>query len=199
MASSPFHYGGTPTGPAVASAVAPVLTEGSIVKLSTDLSGNLRTTAGGGGGGGTSSAFGEPFPANGTAAGFIDPDGNMAAGNVDASGNLLVAGTFTSATPTSNTATDPTQTTVGTSAATALAAGARKGLSIQNQGTTIIYLLLGGGTPSSSKYTVALPACGVNNDGSSAPYTGPPGVVWTGAVQWISSGVGGLATAVELT
>ena len=115
------------------------------------------------------------------------------------SGSVTLDGPVTASPPISNTATDPTQTTVGTSAATALAAGTRKAMSIQNQGTTIIYVLLGAGTPSSSKYTVALPACGANNDGSSAPYTGPPGVVWTGAVQWISSGVGGLATAVELT
>jgi len=159
----------------------------------------LLTSSSGGGGGGTSSAFGSAFPADGTAAGFIDSSGNMAGANLDSSGNLLVAGSFTSTVPVSNAATDPTQTTVGTSAATALSAGTRKAMSIQNQGTTIIYVLLGAGTPSSSKYTVALPACGANNDGSSAPYTGPPGVVWTGAVQWISSGVGGLATAVELT
>lgn len=157
----------------------------------------LLTSGGGGGGGGTSSAFDDPFPVDGTAAGFLDPDGNMAAGKVDADGNQLVSGSFTPA--TSSTATDPTQTTVGTSAVQALAASARKAMSIQNQGTTVLYVLLGAGTPSASKYTVALPACGAHDDGSSPAYTGPMGVVWQGAVQWVSSASGGLGTAVELT
>jgi hypothetical protein len=48
------------------------------------------SSSGGGGGGGTSSTFGDPFPAAGTAAGFIDHSGNMAGATLDASGNLLV-------------------------------------------------------------------------------------------------------------
>lgn len=55
------------------------------------------SSSGGGGGGGTSSTFGDPFPATGTAAGFKDNSGNMAGGTLDASGNLKVAGTFSSA------------------------------------------------------------------------------------------------------
>lgn len=51
----------------------------------------VNVVAGGGAGGGTSSAFGAPFPASGTAAGAKDSGGNMAALNLDASGNLLVA------------------------------------------------------------------------------------------------------------
>lgn len=43
-----------------------------------------------GGGGGTSSTFGNPFPATGTAAGFIDSSGDMAGANLDAGGNLKV-------------------------------------------------------------------------------------------------------------
>ncbi len=46
---------------------------------------------GGGGTGGTASDFGDPFPAVGTAAGFIDDSGDMAGASLDASGNLLVA------------------------------------------------------------------------------------------------------------
>ncbi len=46
--------------------------------------------SGGGGGGGTSSNFGDPFPATGTASGFIDNSGNMAGGTLDASGYLKV-------------------------------------------------------------------------------------------------------------
>lgn len=44
----------------------------------------------GGGTGGTASSFGATFPANGTAAGFIDSSGNMAGGLLDSSGYLRV-------------------------------------------------------------------------------------------------------------
>lgn len=45
----------------------------------------------GGGSGGTASDFGTTFPATGTAAGFIDPSGNMAGVKVNSSGEMLVA------------------------------------------------------------------------------------------------------------
>jgi hypothetical protein len=48
------------------------------------------SSSGGGGGGGTSSTFGDPFPAEGTAAGFIDNSGNMAGATLDSSGFLKV-------------------------------------------------------------------------------------------------------------
>lgn len=100
----------------------------------------------------------------------------------------------------SSTATAPGQVTLGTSAATALAANsARRGFVVQNQGTTVIKILLGTAVPTQSNYTVALPAGGSSNDGSSPSWFGPPGVVWTGAIQWISSAAGGLAEIVELT
>lgn len=71
-----------PVLPCLATAAAPVLTEGAFVNCSTDLSGNLRTSGGGGGGGGgTSSNFGAAFPAAGTAAGFSD-GANMQGGRV---------------------------------------------------------------------------------------------------------------------
>lgn len=112
---------------------------------------------------------------------------------------LLAAGISTTE-PVSSTATAPSQTTIGTSALTALAVNAtRKGLNIQNQGTTVLKILLGSATPTQSNYTVALPACITANDGSSPPWYGPPGVAWTGAVQWISSASGGLGEAIELT
>lgn len=52
----------------------------------------LSGCSGGGGGGGTSSNFGDPFPTDGTAAGFIDASGNMAGGTLDAGGRLIVTG-----------------------------------------------------------------------------------------------------------
>ena len=60
-----------PVVPCIATAAAPSLTEGAFVNCSTDLSGNLRTSASGGSGG-TSSSFGAAFPATGTASGFTD-------------------------------------------------------------------------------------------------------------------------------
>ena len=49
-------------------------------------------SGGGGGGGGTSSNYGDPFPAAGTAAGFIDSSGNMAGANLDSGGRLITTG-----------------------------------------------------------------------------------------------------------
>lgn len=121
----------------------------------------------------------------------------------DANGYLYVdvaAGAIIADPVTSSSATSPSQTTLGTTAAQALTANAnRKGFSIQNQGTTVIKVLLGSATPTQSNYTIALPACGSTNDGTSPPYTGPLNVLWTGAVQWISDASGGLVSAVELT
>jgi len=54
----------------VATAVAPVYTEGALVPCSTDLAGTLRSTVGAAAG--TSSTFGAAFPATGTAAGYND-------------------------------------------------------------------------------------------------------------------------------
>lgn len=48
------------------------------------------TQPGGSGGGGTSSDFGDPVPASGTAVGFQDSGGNLAPGLLDASGFLKV-------------------------------------------------------------------------------------------------------------
>jgi len=72
---------------------APSYTNNSTAPLSLDTSGNLRVNCvtgcgGGGGGGGTSSNFGDAYPSAGTAAGFIDPGGDMAGANVDANGDL---------------------------------------------------------------------------------------------------------------
>lgn len=67
-------------------------TVGYALKVNSDGSINVNDTTPGGGG--TSSVFGAPFPADGTAAGFIDASGNMAGGNLDASGNLKVSGSF---------------------------------------------------------------------------------------------------------
>jgi hypothetical protein len=187
--------------------------------LGRDPSGNVYTlplTAGGAalniagaGAGGTSDPDETTFTAGSTSGnpimGVITPSdtpssGALAVVALAADRSLKVSGSFSAGAVTSSTATAPSQTTLGTTAATALASnGSRKGFLIQNQGTTAIKVLLGTATPTQANYTIALPACGVANDGSSPAYYGPPGVLWTGAIQWISSAAGGLAEAIELT
>jgi hypothetical protein len=156
------------------------------------------TSGGGGGGGGTSSAFGTPFPADGTAAGaYQASSGDMEPLNLDSSGNLLVAGSLTITPTQSNTVSTAGPTTVGTSSTQLLAANAaRKRLILQNVGTTKIWILFGAGSASSSNYHIALPAGGTTNDGSSPIYVD---TMWTGAIQAISSAAGGSVVAEEFT
>jgi hypothetical protein len=65
---------------------------GAVVKTGDAATNAVRVNvvAGGSAGSGTSSPFGSPFPAAGTAAGAKDVSGNMAAFNLDAGGNLKV-------------------------------------------------------------------------------------------------------------
>lgn len=171
-----------------------------------DISGNLLVNvAAGGGAGGTSAVDGSNFTAgvsSGTPLMAEDPTSGhlLVAQMVAGTRNLQVGGSLAISAATSNAATAPSQTTIGTAAATALGAnGARKGFMIQNQGTTVIKVLLGAAVPTQSNYTVALAPGGTANDGSSQPYYGPPGLIWTGAIQWISSAAGGLAEVIEFT
>jgi hypothetical protein len=152
----------------------------------------------GGGAGGTSSTFGASFPGIGTAAGAKDISGNMAALNLDGSGNLKIAGSLTVNPTQSNTATAITSPfTVGTLSIQAIAANAsRKRLTLQCVGTTVIYVLFGASTASSSNYHIALAANGTSNDGSSRIWTD---TMWTGAVQVISSASGGSLSIMENT
>lgn len=175
----------------------------ALLPLLVDSSGNLKVAVTGAGSGGTSSVDESGFTAGLTAGtpAMAENGGEVLILSCDSSRNLnvnIAAGGLN--VPSSNTATAPSQTTLGTSPATALAAnGSRKGFIVQNQGTTVIKVLLGVGTPTQSNYTVALPAGGTANDGSSAPWYGPQGITWTGAIQWISSAAGGLCEVVELT
>lgn len=112
-------------------------------------------------------------------------------------GALNVAGSVTVSQPTSSTATAPGQVSVGAAASTVLAANAsRKRLMLQNCGVTVLYIAFGGTNPTTSDYHFALPACGANNDGSSAVYMD---ALWTGAVRAVGSAAGGLLQVVELT
>lgn len=93
------------------------------------------------------------------------------------------------------TASTAAQTSIGTTAAQVLAANAkRKGLIIQNTGTTIIRLLFGSGTPTQTVYHVALAACTAADDGKGGVHIDSS---WVGAVQAISSAAGGTMVITE--
>lgn len=88
------------------------------------------------------------------------------------------------------------QTAVSTTAGAILAANPfRKGLRIQNTGTTVIYLLLGAGTPTASVNHVQLKACEDANDGTGGVFESS---TWVGSVQAIGSGLGGTVVIMEL-
>lgn len=91
----------------------------------------------------------------------------------------------------------PAQTSVGAVAGQVLAANVdRRGLVIQNTGTTVIYLVLGSGTPTTSVYHVALKPCASADDGLGGAYIDDG---WTGAVQAIGSAGGGAIVITEIT
>jgi hypothetical protein len=196
--SLPGNYG-FPTPKEVPGAYQP--SSGGMAPLLVDSNGYLLVDViAGGGSGGTSSTFGAAFPGTGTAVGGETTGGKMGPLLLDASGYLYVdigAGSIVVAPVTSTTASSPGPTSVGTSSATALAANSnRKRLTIQNTGTTVLYVLFGAGSASSSNYHIILPAGGTVNDGSSHPYIDE---MWQGAVQWASSASGGQGSAYENT
>lgn len=95
------------------------------------------------------------------------------------------------------TSSTPAQTAVGTTAGQVLAAtSARRGLIIQNTGTTILYVVLGASTPTASVYHVALAACTGANDGKGGIYIDD---AWIGAVQMIGSAAGGTCVITEVS
>jgi hypothetical protein len=90
----------------------------------------------------------------------------------------------------------PAQTTIGTTAALILPSNAkRKGVVIQNTGTTVLKLTFGLTMPTQSVYHIALRGGAVSDDGSGATYFEAS---WVGAVNAISSGAGGTLVLMEL-
>ena len=91
-------------------------------------------------------------------------------------------------------ASTPAQTSVSTTAGVVLLAnGRRKGIVVQNTGTTIIKLTLGG-TPTQTVYHIALKACDAADDGTGGTYFD---TAWLGEVSAISSGLGGTCVITE--
>lgn len=142
--------------------------------------------------------YGGGFPTWGMAIGGKDGAGNFQPFAIDtATGKLLILGSFTSTPVSSSTVSAAGPTTVGTSPVTLLAANAsRLRFSLQNVGTTRIWILFGAGTPSSSNYHIALPAGGVADDGSSPIFLD---TLWLGLVQAISASAGGRVAVAENT
>jgi hypothetical protein len=89
------------------------------------------------------------------------------------------------------------QVSVGTTAGAILATNDdRRGLMVQNTGTTVIKLLLGTETPTQTVYDVALKACSTADDGTGGAYFDD---AWIGDVQAISSAPGGTCVVNEIS
>ena len=168
---------------------------GLIVPASCDANGNLLVNvAAGGGAGGTSSVDGTAFTAgssSGTPIMAEDPiSGNLLIAQMaPGTRNLQVAASVTVSPTQSSTVSAAGPTTIGTGSTTVVTASAStKRLSLQNTGTTVIYVLFGAGSASSSNYHLILPAGGTTKDGSSPIYSD---IMWQGAVSVASSAAGG--------
>ena len=136
----------------------------------------------------------------------IDPTGTTAqtvdlrdgSGNAITStaGALDVAGSLTVTPQSSTTASSPSRQTIGGTAASILAVNAsRKRCTVQNVGTTILYLAFGA-TPTTTNFHIALPAGGSTGDGTSTLYSDD---LWKGAIEAISSAAGGFVQVTEMT
>jgi hypothetical protein len=85
--------------------------------------------------------------------------------------------------------TTPAQTGITDTAAQILGLDPkRKGMIIQNTGTTVLKFVLGTATPTQTVYHIALGACTGADDGLGGTYFESS---WVGAVQAISSAAGG--------
>lgn len=157
---------------------------------------------GGGGSGGTSSNFGAAFPSQGTAIG-LEQSGLMVAlveGQAIMASSvpvviasdqsaIPVSGSFSVAPTYSHTINSQGQLTVGITAIQVLAQNlSRTRFIIKQDGTTKIYLLYGGVSPTNSNYTDALAAGGTSHDGSIPKIDDNQ---WQGSVWAISSAIGG--------
>lgn len=150
---------------------------------------NTPLVSGTGGNGGTSSTFGDPFPATGTAVGFKDSTGLlMAAGNLDASGNLKVSSSPTAAgTATlSNVSDSATSVTVLASNASRLA------FELYNDSDASVFIKFGATASATSFLAKMLPSGFLSSRDIGANYTGRIDGIW-------SSAAGGAMRVTELT
>jgi hypothetical protein len=88
------------------------------------------------------------------------------------------------------------QTAVNDTAGVLLAANAaRKGLMVQNTGTTVLKLAFGAQDPTQTAYHIALKAAAGADDGSGAIYIDD---AWVGEVRIIGSAGGGTCVVLEI-
>lgn len=93
--------------------------------------------------------------------------------------------------------TTPAQTTIGAVAAQIAARNEkRKGLVIQNTGTTVLKFNYGSTNPTQTVYHFALKACSAADDGTGGVWLDDN---WIGPVQGISSAGGGTFVLLEVT
>jgi hypothetical protein len=91
----------------------------------------------------------------------------------------------------------PAQTSISDTAGVVLAANPkRKGVMIQNTGTTVLKFTFGDTSPTSTVYHVALKACSSANDGTGGVYMDD---ACTLTVRGISTPTGGTAVIAEFT
>lgn len=110
---------------------------------------------------------------------------------------LLVSASVTSSPVTASTVNIPAIQTITTGSNSVLSSNAsRLKLTLQNIGTTTLYILFGAGMPSATVFHLALPPGGSAKDGFSAPYID---IMWIGAVQAASSAAGGSLMVGEFT
>jgi len=172
----------------VYSATPPVLKDGQAAALQLDINGKLITSGGGGGGSDVNI-----IEIAGSPVGLTNPlavelsDGTNPLGT---STNPIFVGQAPA-----NTASAPSQQTVGGSSGSILASNAlRIEATIINTGTTPIYLGLGQ-TPTATAYHICLAACSTANDGTGGTYTTD---VWKGTINAISASSGTVCVT-ELT
>lgn len=90
----------------------------------------------------------------------------------------------------------PAQTTIGTTAAVAVAVNPRrKSLIVQNTGTTVLKFILGPNNPTQTVYHFALKGGSAGDDALGSLYFDD---AWVGEVRAISSGAGGTYVLTEV-
>lgn len=119
------------------------------------------------------------------------PQGAIPVRLVDAGGDAF----YTAGTPTPAGTGTPSTVNSSATAVTILAANAsRKGASVVNDSTQILYLILSATTPTSTVFTVAMAG---SSGGNLAYYETPFG--YTGIIQGIWASANGTAAVVEYT
>ncbi len=132
-----------------------------------------------GGGNAAAGATGSAVPSSADYLGFANPSGNLI--GVSATNPLPITGSLTVAAGTSQTGT-PTQVAGSATAVTILNANTnRKGFSVTNDSTVILYLILSATTPTSAVYSVKMAPQSYFEDRNPTVYQGQVQGIWASA------------------